>query len=376
MVAGKSHRWLKYNNDKKIIYNKKVNTMKKQTSLFTVCLIALFLGVTQLQAQEATNPKPFVYIPETVSPQAAAALSMFTDPSLGGHSVPAADDLESWKLIQKQFETKGLKRQEPVLERLQPTVTEMELGGVPVLEIKPRGWTDNGKLMIYTHGGAYTMYSARSTLSSAAVMAEATGLRVISIDYTLAPHAQWQEVIEQVVRVFKALVKRGHAMQDMGIYGDSAGGGMAAGAVLKMRDEGLKMPAVVVLWSPWSDITETGDTYQTLKHAEPFFLYETALKPSADAYADPKDQKNPYVSPVYADYSKGFPPTLIQGGTKEIFLSNFIRHYQALDTAGQIVKLDLYEGMFHVFQPSLYDAPESNIALAKVNAFLQEHLGK
>ena len=142
-----------------------------------------------------------------------------------------------------------------------------------------------------------------------------------------------------------------------------------------MRDEGMEIPAAVVLWSPWSDITETGDTYQTLKHAEPVYRYETALKPSADAYADPKDQKHPYVSPVYGDYSKGFPPTLIQGGTKEIFLSNFIRHYQALDTAGQIVKLDLYEGMFHVFQSVLYGAPESNIALAKVNAFLKEHLG-
>ena len=165
-------------------------------------------------------------------------------------------------------------------------------------------------------------------------------------------------------------------MADIAIYGDSAGGGMAAGVVLKMRDDGMGMPAAVVLWSPWADITETGDTYKTLKLAEPMYLYEKHLKHSADAYADPKDQKNPYVSPVYGDYTKGFPPTLIQGGTKEIFLSNFIRLYQALDSNGQNVKLDLYEGMSHVFQAFMPDTPESKMALGKVDAFLKQHLGK
>jgi acetyl esterase/lipase len=65
---------------------------------------------------------------------------------------------------------------------------------------------------------------------------------------------------------------------------------------------------------------------------------------------------------------------LIQGGTKEIFLSNFIRHYQALDIAGQTVKLDIYEGMNHVFQAAIPNSPESKLALSKVDAFLQEHL--
>ena len=90
--------------------------------------------------------------------------------------------------------------------------------------------------------------------------------------------------------------------------------------------------------------------------------------------ADPEDQKNPYVSPVYADYSKGFPPTLIQVGTKEIFLSNAVRHYQALDDAGITVKLDLHEGMWHVFQAFAWDLPESWRARKKMRAFLEEHL--
>ncbi len=143
-----------------------------------------------------------------------------------------------------------------------------------------------------------------------------------------------------------------------------------------MRDKGLGMPAAVVLWSPWSDITETGDSYATLKHADPLLYYPDNLKNCADAYAAPADQKHPYVSPVYGDYTKGFPPTLIQAGTKEIFLSNAVRHYQALDQAGISVKLDLYEGMWHIFQVFNHDIPESKLARKKVRAFLDQNLGK
>ena len=138
------------------------------------------------------------------------------------------------------------------------------------------------------------------------------------------------------------------------------------------------MPAAVVLWSPWADITDRGDSAITLKNFEPDHLYDKHLKPSADAYADPKDQKHPYVSPVYGDYSKGFPPTLIQGGTREIFLSHFVRQYRAIDGAGGIAVLDLYDGMPHVFQirAELADAPETKTALKKMAAFLKRHLGE
>ena len=245
-----------------------------------------------------------------------------------------------------------------------------------MLEIKPKSWIDNGKVLVYVHVGAYTFQSAESTLGSSVLSATATGLRVISIDYTLAPQAQWKRASDQVLAVFKALMETGLTMEDIAIYGDSAGGGLAAGSVLKMRDKGMGMPAAVLLWSPLSDITDVGDSYTTLKHATPFYTYEKHLGKSARAYADPEDQTHPYVSPIYGDYSnKGFPPTLIQGGTKEIFLSNFIRHYQARDTAVIPVKLDLYEGMVHVFQAFLAGTPESELALSKSAAFLTEHPG-
>jgi acetyl esterase/lipase len=77
---------------------------------------------------------------------------------------------------------------------------------------------------------------------------------------------------------------------------------------------------------------------------------------------------------VYGDFKQGFPPTLIQGGTKELFLSNFVRLYQALDQAGQTVKLDIYEGMPHVFVPTLPESAESQAAITKVRDWVSEHV--
>jgi monoterpene epsilon-lactone hydrolase len=313
-----------------------------------------------------------IYVPKTISDEAQAAIRSIPIPI---DYLPAADDLKAWETAWR--ETEGLFGQanEAAVKKYQPTITEKKFGGVPVFDIKPKEWRDNGRALVYTHGGAYTLLSAKSTLMSAIPVAHDTGLRVISVDYTTAPFSKFDMTTDQVITVMEVLRGDGYRLDDLAVFGASAGGALAAGTVLKMRDKGLGLPAAVVLWSPWSDITETGDTYHTLRNADPVLSHAGLLKSSADAYADPKDQKNPYVSPVYGDYRKGFPPTLIQGGTKEIFLSNFVRHYQALDNAGIPVKLDLYEGMWHVFQAVYLDLPESELARGKMAAFLKKHLG-
>lgn len=141
-----------------------------------------------------------------------------------------------------------------------------------------------------------------------------------------------------------------------------------------MRDEGIGLPATVVVFSPNTDLTWTGDT-TTLKAADPV-LDADGVRILVSTYADPSEYKIPYVSPIYGNFTEGFPPTLIQVGTKEILLSDSVRFYQALDQAGIPVKLDVYEGMPHVFQGYLAGTPESKIAISKMNDFLKEYLIK
>jgi len=247
------------------------------------------------------------------------------------------------------------------------------LGALPVLRLLPPNWHDDGRVLVYVHGGGFTSMSAQSSLSMSTQLAAETGLQVIALDYTVAPHARWQQVTDQVVGAYQTLLAQGVAAQSIALVGDSAGGSIVAGSTLKMRDMGLPLPAALVLWSPWSDVSGVGDTYRTLADAEPM-LSVSSLQASALAYASVEDQKHPYVSPVYGDYTKGYPATLIQGGTREIFLSNFVRQYQAIKSGGGDATLDLYEGMIHVFQFMVPSSPESKQAMRTVKAFLDQHM--
>jgi len=313
------------------------------------------------------------HVPSTISPEARKVLRSF--PYKAVHKdLPGPDDLEGWQRYWDDNEKGWKGYNDTLVLKFRPTLKDTFLGGVPVLEVIPRMLKNKDKVLVYLHGGAYTFFSARTMLIGSVPIADVTGLKVISVDYTNPPRARYDYILEQVVSVIRALLQNGYSLKDIGIYGDSAGGGLSAGVVLKMRDMGIGIPAVVVLISPWSDISDNGDTYHTLKGKDPIIEYGNSLDESSLAYAPASEHKNPYVSPVYGDYSKGFPPTLIQGGTKEIFLSNFVRQYQAIDQAGIPVKLDLYEGMWHVFQEINYDLPESVIAHKKVRDWVYQYL--
>jgi epsilon-lactone hydrolase len=313
------------------------------------------------------------FIPPTISKNAQEEIKNFI-PNPAMVNPPQPDESELWKRLNEEREASIIAISKAALEIYRPNVTSNRMGGIDILDIKPKDWLDNGKVLVYIHGGAYTQLSANSTLGSAVLIANATGLRIISIDYTLAPFSKWNQTTDQVVSVIRDLKdNHGYPLENIAMLGDSAGGGLALGSILKMRDIGIGMPAAVVALSPWTDLSQVGDTYNTLKDADPVLVSES-MKNFADAYASPSDQKNPYVSPVYGNFSKGFPPALIQVGTKEIFLSDSVRLYQTLDGADIPVKLDVYEGMPHVFQFRLYNTSESYTAISKINEFVKSYL--
>ncbi|WP_164901849.1 alpha/beta hydrolase [Neorhizobium lilium] len=312
-------------------------------------------------------------VPKTVSPEAAEALVNLYAASQQAPALGKPLSQADFDDANQQMEAAFAPSNAQLAERLSVTIRREDIAGVPVVRIARQDHTPGKRLLVYVHGGAYVYFSAGTLVGLPSLIAAATGNEVISIDYTLAPRARWQTVTDQVLAVWKALLAEGRDPGTLGLLGDSAGGGLAAGSVLKMRDQQIPLPGALWLISPWSDISGAGDTYDTLKQADPTLTPES-LAWCAEAYADPADHEHPYVSAVYGDYEKPFPPTLIQGGTREIFLSNFVRHYQAIRTGGHEAVLDLYEGMPHVFQSLLPDAPESKTAIKRAAAFFDVYL--
>ena len=313
-----------------------------------------------------------IHVPNTISSEAQQLLAQLDLNKGYTRTVPSTDDPAVWRLFYDGIEATLKEGGDKAITANNVTVIKANLGGTPVLDIRPENWTDNGKVLVYTHGGAYTLFSAHSTLGNSAAMSRTSGLRVISVDYTTPPFARWEEIQEQVISVFEALLDEGYTMDDIAIFGDSAGGGLTTSTVLNLRDRGMGMPKVVFLMAPWVDLTNEGDTAHTLADEDPSLDYTGLLEPSAQLYADGLDLSDPRVSPINADFSQGFPPTLIQAGTKEIFLSTAVRLYQKLLAEDQDATLDVYEGMPHVFQQ--FPIPEAQVAFDRASVFINMHL--
>ena len=314
---------------------------------------------------------PRLLIARSVSPQARASLEALGAWVAALPARPVPETLADFDAGADRGARGSEHLSRAALEALAPEVTERTVGGVVALDVRPRNYRDDGSALVYVHGGGFIEGSARSRLLTAALAASTSGRRVVSLDYTLAPRGNWRTILEQVVSAWAALVD-GTPAHRLGLIGDSAGGCIAAAASLLLRERGLPSPGALVLLSPVTDLAGGGDTNVTLAPVD--YLDERTLEVARRAYAPGADLGHPLVSPVHGDFTPGFPPVLLQVGTREMLLSDSVRLHRALRAAGQASRLELYEGMPHVFQPLLADTPEGQTAWAEISAFWTEHL--
>jgi epsilon-lactone hydrolase len=342
-----------------------------------VALASVCLAQSQAQPDKpAVAPSQDLrdFVPATVSPEARAIferLLPLVDAHRAEYTIPKtlADFDANYAKILARAEANTA----PLLKKLGVANAELHIGGVGVYETKPPNYHDDGTVLIRVHGGGFIQDSAHSSAGSDALMATATGKRILSVDYTVAPRGKWPLVTDQVIAVYKGVLAEGYKPRSVGMFGDSAGANIVPASILKLRDSGIPMPGAVVLLSPCVDFNMNGDTETTLAHADPVLDVDRVV-PGFKAYADPADWKNPYVSPIYGDFKKGFPPVLIQVGTKELLLSDSVRFYQAIKVVGGEAELDVYEGMPHVFQAYLMNTPEQKAAYAEMQRFWSLHL--
>lgn len=209
---------------------------------------------------------------------------------------------------------------------------------------------DNEKIIFYCHGGGYMTGSCLYARELTTKLARHTGLRVFCFDYRLAPEFPYPAAVEDALSAWNYILSCGYDAKDLIVAGDSAGGNLALVLTLILQERNMELPKSLVLFSPWTDMTSSGKSYHAKELVDPVLTNEY-IKKAVSCYIGNTDACSPYVSPLFADF-KGFPPVYIQVGTNEILLDDSRTLYKQLLTHNVYAKLDLFEGMWHVFQMS------------------------
>src|SRR4029077_6029915 len=209
----------------------------------------------------------------------------------------------------------------------------------------------------------------------AILMAGYGKFRIVSIDYRMPPDHPYPAAMDDAMAVWKEVVKTTDPKR-MAIFGTSTGGGMTLAMVMRARKEGLPLPAATAPGTPWSDMTKTGDTFFTNEMLDNVLVSNDGwLGDAALLYAAGHDLKAPQLSPVYGDY-RGFPPTILTSGTRDLFLSNTVRVHRKLRAAGVEAALHVFEGQSHAQCAADPSAPETKEYFDEVRRFFDRHLGK
>jgi acetyl esterase/lipase len=169
---------------------------------------------------------------------------------------------------------------------------------------------------------------------------------------------------------YRALLeKQNHA--SIVVAGDSAGGGLAMSLLLSLREQGLPLPAAVVMFSPFVDLAATGESIQT-NAARCAMFAPAGFARVAQFYLGGRDPRTPLVSPLYADL-RGLPPLFIHVGEEESLLDDSRRLADRARQAGVPVELKVWPRVPHVWQLFHRFIPEGRASLAEANAFLRKY---
>lgn len=217
-------------------------------------------------------------------------------------------------------------------------------------------------VILYCHGGGYSTGSSLYARTLTTKLAMSTSMDVLCFDYRLAPEAPYPAALEDALKAWNYLMLLGYGARDIILAGDSAGGNLALALVHYLKNAGRLLPRGLVLMSPWTDLTMSGTSYETKKEIDPV-LNEEYIRQMITNYAQESNLEDPLISPLFGDF-ENFPYTYIQVGDQEILLEDALMLHQRMIKANVRVQMDIFPGMWHVFQMSpfktAYDAMDKN----------------
>jgi acetyl esterase/lipase len=248
----------------------------------------------------------------------------------------------------------------------------VDAGGVPgEWSIVPG--SDTSRALLFFHGGGYCSGSIRSHRRMVSEAGRAAGIRTLAIGYRLAPEHPFPAALDDALAAWHFLRVQGIAGEHIAVGGDSAGGGLTAALISRLRETHEELPACTWLVSPWTDLTMSGSTLATKDAVDPL-IHKAYLHELADAYLPAgMDRKDRRVSPLYSDL-RGFPPTLIQVGSSETLLDDAARFAAGAGAADVAVTLEIWPHMIHAWHLWNAHLESGRRAIASAGAFMRGHI--
>jgi acetyl esterase/lipase len=245
---------------------------------------------------------------------------------------------------------------------------QVETASVRGWWVRPSGAERDG-VILYLHGGGFVAGSAKAYRGLASQLASRTRRSVFVLDYPLAPEATVPAAPDAVMAAYEWL--RANGSERIALAGDSAGGGLSLLTLARLAHGSRPSAAIAgVAFSPWVDLAFTGASMKDAHIEDPVLTYQF-LQAGARLYLGATDPRDPLASPLFGDLSH-LPPLLIQVGSDERLLDDARQYADRAAGAGSPVRLEVWEGMHHVFQVNVADLQTSGIALDRAAVFLVE----
>jgi monoterpene epsilon-lactone hydrolase len=251
-------------------------------------------------------------------------------------------------------------------------LTAVDLGGV-LGEWSIVPGSEQGRVLLYFHGGGYCSGSLRSHRRLVSEAGRAAATRTLAVAYRLAPEHPFPAALDDALTAWRFLQRQGIPPSCIAVGGDSAGGGLTAALINHLRAAGAKQPACGWLVSPWTDLTMSGASLASKDAVDPL-IHKGYLEELVRALLPVDfDRKDPRVSPLYAGL-RGFPPTLVQVGSDETLLDDAVSFAAAAGAADVAVTLEIWPHMIHAWPLWNAHLDAGRLALASAGAFVRRHI--
>lgn len=343
----------------------------RMVTSFTLLACPL-LAWAQGDLPKLSVPAKEVPVPNTVSKEFQKVVARPVSPP-GTVPTTAAE----WKKAQSDADGAAAKMVTGAAVLMGIKIEPVEIAGVKCYSIKPKTIAPGkeNQLLIHLHGGAFVFNGGLAATGEGCLLADACKMRVLSIDYRMPPDHPFPAAPDDIVAVWKAVLKE-HDAKNMVMGGTSAGGGLTMTTMLRCKAEKLPMPAAIFIGTPGATLPKTGDSlWMNAEVDHVLGRYEGRIEAALKLYAGGKDMNDPMLSPLYGDMT-GWPPAILITGTRDLLLSPTVLTHRKLRAAGVPAELHVFEGMAHADYLIAYGSPESKEALKEIGVFFEKHLKK